>query len=132
MSVARYIDPASTIEVTVQGVVFTIGYWPPLQGERINLALTKLRRMSDGTTIDLATADPDTAFAAIGLNRGIAEDAVRYSVRSWVWEGAKPAALVDGVLSEQSVAALRLSGVLFELSFKCMDFNTVSEAEKKS
>lgn len=129
MSVTRFIDPDATIEVEVGGVKFTIGYWPAVKAEQIGLTLAKLRRVGE---VDLKKADPERAFAAIGLNREVAEDAVRYGVRGWVWEGAKPAKVVDGVLSQSGVDALRLSGIIWDVSFKCMDYNMLSDTEKKS
>ncbi len=126
---ARYVDPSSTSVVEVQGVKFTIGFWPPSKADRVNLALAKVRRLG---AVDFLTADPEVACSAIGLNRDVLEEAVRHSVRGWEWEGAPPAVVVDGVLSSDCVDAIRLSGLILELSTKCMAFNTLDEEEKKS
>ena len=125
----RFIDPDMTKDVEVQGVAFTIGFWPPLKAERMGLTLGRLHKLGP---VDLKTADPETAFAAIGLNREFCEDAVRYAVRSWKWDGAPAAEVKDGALSDKCVGALRLSGLLHELAAECMAFNTISEEEKKS
>ena len=124
----RYIDPDLTKDVTLDGVTFTLGFWPPVKAERIGLHLSKLR--ASGVK-ELKDAEPEKAYEAIGINRELAEDSVRYSVRSWKWDGAPDAVLENGVLSDRCITALHLSGLLYPLSNECMAFNTLSEDEKK-
>jgi hypothetical protein len=128
----RYIDPDYTETVEIGGVSFVIGYWPPMQGERADLGITKLQRITGGEKIDFAKMEPDLAFKAIGINREMCEDAVRYSVRSWTWEGAPSAEMKDGALTEKCIRALHLSGLLYPLSARCFAINQLTEDEKKS
>lgn len=127
--VAKYTDPDATKEITLKGVKFWVGYFPPSKADLINLQLARLRRMG---VVDLEGAELEVAFKAMGLNRELCEEAVRYGVKRWEWTDA-PAATFEGeALSSKCIRAITLAGLLFSLAGECMTFNELTPAEKKS
>lgn len=126
----RFVDPDATTTVEVEGVTFTIGYWPPREAEGIAAGFNRLRQMPDKDS-------PEAWEYAAGLYRRM----VQYGVRGWIgWEGAPEPVLEDVEihgrkyrrLDQRLLDGVSLSGALMAVARACLDWNTFTVEEKKT
>ena len=125
----RFIDPDTTTTVEVEGVTFTIGFWPPREAEKIGAAIAAVRRH----------ADPESEAA-----RAAALDAhsrmIQYGVRGWSgWEGVEAKMDAEAIhgrehpkVPEKVLRALYLNNALWPVGLACLRWNNLSDEEKKT
>lgn len=137
------IDPDLTKDVRVPeedgAPTFTIGFWPPLVAERLNLAMVRIRKIQgdDEEEIDLVK-DFDKALQRSGVSIEAYQDMCRYGVRGWTGgvieaelETEKIAGREHQVLSHRSVEVLYKGGLLLAVGLEAMRMNVLGETEKK-
>ena len=123
----RFIDPDATTTVEIDGVTFTIGYWPPREAEKIGALIVEAQRHAD------KTSEPARA-ASFEVHRRMVE----YGVRAF--PGAPPDAFgkesIHGRehvrVSEKVLHQLYMNNALWPLGLACLKWNNLSEEEKKT
>ena len=124
----RFIDPDNTTTCEVDGVSFSIGFWPPRESEKIGAGIAAMKKLPPDSE--------EARAAALDLHQRM----VRYGVRGWSgWEGveSKPETeRIHGhehpIVSEKVVRALYLNNAIWPLGLACLRWNNLSEEEKKT
>lgn len=125
----RFIDPDATTAVEVEGVTFTIGYWPPRESQKIGAGLAALRKHEDGNT-------EAAREAALDVHRRMVE----YGVRSWSgWDGVPGEVETERIhgrdharVPSRILSALYLNNAIWPIGLACLKWNNLSEVEKKT
>ena len=123
----RFVDPDSTTTTEVDGVVFTIGFWPPRESERIEALRSALRRCDDKASEE-----------ARGIGIEVHLLMVEYGVRAFTDqpEGAVGKETIRGIeysrVSGKTLRQLYLNDAIWPLGLACLRWNELSEAEKKT
>ena len=126
----RYVDPDGTTTAEIEGVSFTVGFWPPRESERIARDIAVLQAAED------KDSDAWKDRSAVLCRR-----MVQYGVRGWAgWEGAPEAVFEDEEihgrkhkrLDPRLLDGVALSGALQALALACLGWNNLQESEKKT
>mgnify|MGYP001568730432 CR=1 FL=1 len=124
----RFIDPDATTTVEVDGVTFTIGYWPPREAEKIGAAIAAIRKSSDDRESEEARAaslDAHWRMVEYGV-RGFT-DAPDKAIESEKINGREHPRVSDRVMRQ-----LYLNNAIWPLGLACLQWNNLSDTEKKT
>lgn len=121
---------------------FDIGFWPPREAERLAVLMSKMRKPA--RDIDNIT-DNAELIALCGLSFEVFRDMVRFGCRGWTgFKTAKGETIpseteqveIDGrkhtVLTNECLHILGVNKLTVAVGGKCMAFNMLSEAQKKT
>lgn len=122
----RFVDPDATTTAEVDGVKFTIGYWPPREAERVEALRAALRKCPNKDTEEAR---------GIGLEVHLAM--VEYGVRAFDGQPADAFVreTVRGIeytrVSSKVLRQLYINDAIWPLGVACLQWNELSELEKK-
>lgn len=127
----RFIDPALTTTVDVDGVSFTVGYWPHREVARISALVAGVRKIADPD-------HPESRSLVMEANRR----AVEYGVRGWsTWDGGP---VSDNEMTEEDIGGRKYprvsarvldsmctTGLIFDIGAAVFRWNDFGTEEKK-
>ena len=122
----RFLDPDATTTAEVDGVVFTIGYWPPREAEKIGAGIAAIRKVGQDTE--------EARRMAFEVHRRMVE----YGLRAF--DGALAGAIETETIygrthprvSDRVLHQLYLNHAIWPLGMACLKWNSLSEDEKKA
>lgn len=134
----RFVDPDNTRETRIPdedgAPTFTLGFWPPRESDRLQVAIARMSKMGDADPV----ADMNEAVKRSGIALDTFMDMVRYGCRGWsgiAFQSGTVEVEIHGrkhkALDQRSLDALYANRLLVAVALECMRFNALTDEEKK-